>query len=106
MTNSGQDVHSLIGEVIIAHRDQIDSPYLNLIHALRVMMTADSFVTDQIEMHVHYVYEHAIKMLTAESDFTDEKSTASVRALDALAHRIKGVWELEDPWAARGDDDA
>lgn len=108
MTNSGQDVQTLIGEVIIAHRDQIDSPYLDAIHALRVMFSADPFVTTDTEMHALHVTAYAIKMLTSESDYSNEKSTSSISALSAISSRIGDVESIEptDPWARRDDDDA
>lgn len=107
MTNSGPDVHNLIGEVIIAHRDQIDSPYLNAIHALRTMLSADPFVTTDTETHVLHVTAYAIKMLTSESDYSNEKSTSSISALTAISSIIGDAESIEptDPWAAQGGDD-
>lgn len=108
MTTSGQDVHSLIGEVIIAHREQIDSPYLNAIHAIRVMLSADPFVTTETETSAFRVLAYAIKMLSSESDYSTDKSTSTIHALSAISAHIGDVSSIEptDPWKGVGDQNA
>lgn len=109
MTESGQDVHDLIGEVIIAHRHEIDSPYLDAIHALRVMFSADPDASDETVTHALHVIAYAIRMLTSESDYSNEKSLSSIHALSAITSVVGQTSgpDLPDPWTApMGDDHA
>lgn len=108
MTNSGQDVHSAIGEVIIAYREEIDSPYLTAIHAIRSMLHADPFASTDTTNHAFNVYAYAIKMLMSESDYSDERSTATMRAQNAINGHIGNVASIQptDPWANVGDENA
>lgn len=107
MTKSGQDVHFLIGEVIIAHRDMIDSPHLNALHAIRMMLHSDYPFTAADELHALHIYDYAIKILTSECDYSDEKSSATWTALDAISERRADLEKIPaDPWATMGDNNA